>query len=273
MTVRRKFTALLALAALLLGAGCGGGDSLNTAIETDDSVYRQGKQLQRQGRNPEALVAFLKVIEKRGEQYSPESHLEAGLIYLKDIKNPVEATHHFNRYLNLLPKSKEVPYVRGLVETARREFGKSLPGRVLEDRSQLMNLRDQVETLQRDNEQLRAEIVALRGGTAAAPLLSMTRATADGAMARPVAPRTVADDSPIALAPPPSTPSSFSLRPTPNPATPPKPAARTHTVAAHETLYGISVKYARKVDDLFNANRDVMKAKEDLKPGMVLKIP
>jgi nucleoid-associated protein YgaU len=47
-------------------------------------------------------------------------------------------------------------------------------------------------------------------------------------------------------------------------------------VAAKDTLYGISVKYygnGRQVEAIYQANRDVMKDRTDLRPGMVLKIP
>jgi hypothetical protein len=83
MFVHRRIFALMALATLLAGTGCGDGGGRSYGVETDDPVYREGKQLQRQGRNPEALTAFLRVIEKRGEQFAPESHLEAGQIYLQ----------------------------------------------------------------------------------------------------------------------------------------------------------------------------------------------
>ena len=65
MTVRQQFTVLLALVACSLGAGCGGGDGLALSSETDDAFYQQGKQLQKQGRNAEALTAFLKVAESQ----------------------------------------------------------------------------------------------------------------------------------------------------------------------------------------------------------------
>src|SRR5688572_30344317 len=84
MTHRRLF-ALAALLALLLGAGCGDRGA-PTIAEMDEPFYIQGVQLNKQGRNGEALTTFLKVIDKRGERGAPESHLEAGVIYLSHTK-------------------------------------------------------------------------------------------------------------------------------------------------------------------------------------------
>jgi nucleoid-associated protein YgaU len=47
---------------------------------------------------------------------------------------------------------------------------------------------------------------------------------------------------------------------------------------AKDTLYALTVKYygagsIAKADALYEANRDVMKHKNDLRPGMELKIP
>ena len=270
MTAQRNFAALLALAALLLG-GCGG-DRLPTAIETDDAVYQQGKQLQRQGRNPEALLAFLKVIEKRGEQFSPESHLEAGLIYLQDIKDPIEAIHHFRKYLTLQRKSKEAPYVRGLIERAQRELAKSLPGRPLEDQSQWLNLRDQLKELQRENDQLRAEIAAVRGGAAPAPFLRVTQAAVDGNATRLAVVPPAVDESPIALAPAPSASPGAPLFG--KPAVPAKAAGRKHVVGIGDNLYNIARKYGVKMEDLQAANRDLVpNVTTPLRLGAELRIP
>jgi tetratricopeptide (TPR) repeat protein len=261
MPVRRNITVLFALAALLL-AGCS--DSLPTAIETDDPAYRQGKQLQRLGRNPEALVAFLKVIEKRGEQFSPESHLEAGLIYLRHMKDPEEAIHHFRKYLELQRKSKEAPLVRGKLEDARRELLKSFRGRPLEDQSQWLNLRDQVDALQRENDRLKAELASLNGGAAPAPLLRVTHASIDSGVARPAVPPPAVDDSPIALAPVPSSPLAGSLLPGKPAAA--KAAGRKHVVTIGDTLYSISKKYNVKLEELQAANREIV-------PGVTAKLP
>lgn len=278
MTVCRQLAALLALAGLLLGAGCGG-DSRPLAVETDEPFYHQGQQLVKQGRYPEALSAFLKLIEKRGEQASPESHLEAGLIYLKQSpKDPNEAYHHFRKYLELQPKSKQAPGARDLLDNAMREFARLIPGRVLEDQSIRLELADQVKALQRENDELRRELGSLRVGV---PLTTPRSSRSS----------TAADDSPISVAPvrpPPPLAVSSLVAPAParqllftapvaaNSAVPAKAAVRKHTVAPGETLYRISVRYfgnGSKVDDIFNANRDVMATRQDLKPGTQLKIP
>jgi nucleoid-associated protein YgaU len=299
MAVRPQILSLLALAAcLLLGAGCGKGDSQPLSAEVDDPAYRQGQQFVKQGRTQEALTSFLKVIEKRGGQASAESHLEAGLIYLNHSKDPVEAYHHFRQYLAQQPNSPESKHVRELVDTAKRDFARSLPGQPLDNQPPRSQLFDQVERLTRENEELRAELAALRSG-AAAPLRT-TRAPASGeipqvrltvpAAAAPVIP--VEESTPITVAPmrpgaSPVAPAPGQVPPTPSgqnaralPSRPEGAAApmRRHTVAPGDTLYNLTRKYygaisAAKADAIFEANRDVMKNPGDLRPGMEIKIP
>src|SRR5688572_11207362 len=122
MTVRRSFATALTLLLLLGAAGCGGSDPVTLGAEADDGVYKQAKQLQKQGRDSEALTAYLKVIETRGDRESAESHLEAGLIYLRHIKDPIEAIHHFRKYREFKPTSPEAVRVGELIKTAQREF-------------------------------------------------------------------------------------------------------------------------------------------------------
>ncbi len=298
MTVRRTLCAAFALGVLLLGAGCSDRDSVPTISEIDEPLYVQGLQLKRQGRYPEALTAFLKVIDKRGARSAPESHVEAGVIFLDHAKDPIYASYHFRRYLELQPNSKQAEFVRGKVTAAKREFARSIPGRPMEDQSVRMQSDDEVATLRRENAELRAELATLRGG---------------GAMPVPRAPRmiTVPEEAltPSAVPPPVATvvdapPASTPVRPAmpadrppppgvqvqapaPSPVAtpaskpaPPRPApaaaGRTHLVAQKDTLYGISVKYygnGRQVEAIYQANRDVMKDRTDVRPGMTLKLP
>jgi hypothetical protein len=61
MIVCRQIFPGVALLVVLMGAGCGDREGAPLPAETDDPYYVQGIQLQKQGRQAEALNAFLKV--------------------------------------------------------------------------------------------------------------------------------------------------------------------------------------------------------------------
>jgi len=295
MRIRLNIPALLGLLALLLGAGCDRGDNLTLSSETDEPFYRQGQQLSKAGRNQEALNAYLKVIAKRDET-APESHLEVGLILLRHVKDPIAAIYHFRKYLELQPNSRQAIYVRGLIDTAKREFARTLPATPLESQADTLEKQDQIDRLLRENDQLKAELQSLRSGVPAPPIRS--RAPLENESGGPVitipvtpvesTPAPAADESPISAAPiaadeaPLVQSSPARVEPT-RPAAKPasstsKPASsgRTHTVVKGDTLFSIAQKYYNnraKWRDIYAANRDVMPSETSLKPGMQLKIP
>jgi len=96
-----------------------------------------------------------------------------------------------------------------------------------------------------------------------------------------------AHGGPVALPPPPLAPTPVALEePPPAPAPKPEPAKadqpaaaagpRTHTVAEGETLSLLAFKYygsPNKWDKIFDANRDKLKNPDQVRPGMVLKLP
>jgi tetratricopeptide (TPR) repeat protein len=303
MTVRRHLLALAALLALALAAGCGGGDSVPLAAETDEPLYLQGLQLKRQGKHPEALVSFLKVIEKRGDQSSAESHLEVGLICLTQMKDFVEAIHHFQAYLAQKPNSLQAPGVRDLVNSAKREYLKSLLGRAPDE----ITVRPpegsmEFEQLRKENEELRAELATLRGG-GTAPVRATGRGLLtfdpNGNAARGTT-RTApppAEDSPLQLTTTRASTSSRPLLATPpipttargpttgratTAATPaPIPAGRRYRVAAGDSLFSIARKYDpvntnAKVRAIVDANPEAFPGgnfNTPLKQGAELRIP
>ena len=284
-------SALTVLAFGLVGAGCGPGESLGLSAETDDAAYREGQQLVKQGRPQEALSTFLRVIARRGEA-SPESHLEAGLIYKQHIKDPIAAIYHFRKYLEQQPNSRQAPLVRQQIEAAKRDFGRTLPNQPLDSREVRLDGFDQRERLERENEQLRNELATLRGLSGSAPtsLGSVPRgATAESVDARLPAPAAADEASAITLAPianrEPEPSTDFQ---TPANAAgsrgkalaPTAAGGRRHTVAAKDSLYAIAKKYYgaatnARVQSLIEANRDVLPAgaSTPLKEGMTLKIP
>lgn len=295
MTKRLKISGLLALSVLLWGTACERNAGPAFGAETDDANYRRGQQLVRQGRKQEALAAYLKVIEQRGES-APESHLDAGLIYMNDIKDYIAAIYHFRKFLELQPNAVQAQNVRGLVDSAKREFARTLPGSPLENQAPRLGMIDEVERLQREVEQLRAELTAARNGVPAPlnRLLVPTDAASAPAPATaepPMNPIVIGDtgdagvggeeESPITLAPL-SARTITATEPTQTmaAATPPAPTpaknVRRHTVVKGDTLFSLAQRYysnRSKWRDIYEANRDQMPSENALRLGMELKIP
>lgn len=267
------------------------------ADETGEPEYQRGLQLEKQGRPQEALAAYLKVIALRGEDASPESHLEAGVIYLQHVKDPLEAIRHFKKYLELQPNSKQAALVRQQIDAAKRDFSRTLLAQPLENPSDRIKQQDQIASLQRENDQLKAELAALRGGASAPNASALVAAPAGRQRAPGVAP---GGEEPVALvesppvvtstfappaAPPARTvtpiaaPPSRTSAPKAAPKSAPAPAGRRYTVQAKDTLFKIAQRYpgtgstSVRAHAIFEANRDVMKSETDLRPGMDLRIP
>ena len=92
---------ILIFTSLILIVGCAP-SGVEIVSETDEKQYQLGQDYKSQGRMEDALGAFLRVIDARRD--APESHLEAGYIYLRTMKDPVRAIYHFDRYLQFKPQ-------------------------------------------------------------------------------------------------------------------------------------------------------------------------
>jgi tetratricopeptide (TPR) repeat protein len=305
MRLRCFSLVLLALAALFFTAACDRVDSMPFTAEVDEPGYRRGKELIKQGRNQEALAEFQKVIEKRGLNNSPEAHLELGLLYQGHIHDPISAIYHFRKYRELKPNTQQAELVRARIDAAMREFASTLPGKPLDNPLTPADNFDVVQRLQRENEQLKSALARMR---VAVGLSSQPPTDSDGNIVgiapeerRALEPNPIsaatADDSFVVRAPsenPPfeNTPPPITAptRPTPSPAvvnrpaatppaqTPPAASGRRHIVKQGEGLWTIARKYYgnasnAQVDAIYNANRDRMSSKSDLKPGVELRIP
>jgi LysM repeat protein len=282
------------LLCLLLLAGCSDADRVKTATEIDEPAYREGLALNKSGRKQEALNAFLRVIDKRGED-APESHLEAGLLYAQHINDPLSAIYHFKKYLMLRPNSPQAPLIRQRIDAATREFAHTLPAQPLENQPQRVDLVGALDKLKRENDALKQELADLKAGrgnalvvpnepvpvsptavvTAPATNFNFAVDSVPMVRTRPVAPPTRPATAPptpakVASTPPGKAPAS-------TPAAPPAAAGnRRHAVVPGDTLSKISQQYygnRTRVNDILAANRAVLKSAAELKPGMVLRIP
>ena len=284
------------LAALVLLAGCVRRDRQPSADETAEPEYQRGLQLEKQGRPQEALAAYLKVIAQRGEESAPESHLQAGVICLQHGKDPLEAIWHFKKYLAHQANPQRAELVRQQIEAAKRDFARTLLAQPLENPSDRIRLQDQITSLQRENDQLKSDLAAARGGAAVprtssgpgetAILLPTSRPRPAGAPPAgdapvtlvPFTPAVVAGNAPGPSAPPKAAPRQPMGKTSPKPAAP-APSTRKYAVQVKDTLFKIAQRYpgtgtvSARARAIYDANRDVMKSDTDLRPGMELRIP
>jgi len=249
------------------------------AIQGDEPYYREGDRLKRQ-EHKEALGAFLRVIEKRGDD-APESHLEAGLLYQQYFKDPIAAIYHFRRYLDLQPNARQADLVRQRIDAAMRDFAADAAGATAREPGGPARTDEPDRTsCQRENLQLkeswRDAIRRLPEATGShwsrsawrcAPLrLRMPPPPCFSVSARPV--------------PRPRGAAGSAVRTPPAPRATPAPAAasgRTHVVAAGESLLQDRATpingNGTRWPEILEANRDRLKNEGAVRVGMELRIP
>lgn len=238
-------------------------ESVEVVSETDEKQYQLAKSYQGQGRDDEALSAFLRVIDARRD--APESHFEAGYIYLNKMKDPVSAIYHFKRYMQLKPESKQTTQVQQLIETAQKEFARQLPAHPYEGQLDRLDLMELMKGLKRENESLKRDLVAAQKRVQQLEgLLGGARRSSAASPAAPTETR-----QPL--------PSVTTIQPQPEPAQPTAASApRSYTVQSGDTLSRISAKVygtPSRWIDIYQANRDRLSSENALKVGQELRIP
>lgn len=267
-----------ALLAVVLLAGCTGGDRPQYASELDEPSYREGQSLLKSGHRAEALSAFLRVIERRGDD-APESHLEAGMLYLQQVNDPLAAIYHFKKYIAIRPNSPQAPLIRQRIDAAIREFARTLPAQPIPTQGERIDLIAKVDRLQRENESLKQQLADLKGGRIPDEAKEERPAPSPGSAfsvkvdnVLPVVRTSPAPTPRQPVVTPPATAVPGETRPAPASSG----KGRTHTVKAGDTLYKLAQQYygdRARWKEIYSANRGAMKSETDLRAGMTLKIP
>jgi len=253
-----RFALVASLFALFAFSACAP-NGVEIVGETDEKQYQLAKDYQGQGRTEAALSAFLRVIDARRD--APESHFEAGYIYLNSMKDPVKAIYHFDRYLQFKPQSPQATQVRQLIETAQKEFARQLPAHPYQGELDRIDLMELVKSLKVENDSLKRDLVA------AQKRVQQLENVVGGARRVPTAQVST-------VAPQPSrTPAQVqTVAPTPDPAS----APRSYTVKSGDSLSSISRKVygtPSRWIDIYQANRDRLSSENSLKVGQDLRIP
>ncbi len=260
----------VAVLAAALGAGCAKEHNpIVMVAEIDEPQYQYGEQMLRQEHPDEALAAFLGVIKARSDD-APESHLEAGRVYLANKKDPIAAIYHFKAYLAAKPDSDQAPMVKELIDTATKDFARALPG--APNAYDEADLLDQIKGLQTENDNLRHELGSGSvGSVTGVSLESIPQATGPSVSAIPTLNNPSRSPS---LRPTAPTPTAVTVTAAPVPTV--AASGRTYTVAAGDTLSSISMKIfgtRSHWQEIYNLNRDQLPKPESLHIGQVLKLP
>jgi len=254
-----RFPLVLVLLALLFLSACAP-SRVEVVGETDEKQYQLAKSYLSQGRTEEALSAFLRVIDARRD--APESHLEAGYIYLHEMKDPIRAIYHFDRYLQFKPQSPQSPQVRQLIETAQKEFARQLPAQPYQGELDRIDLMELVKSLKVENDSLKRDLIA-----AQKRVRQLEGMLGDARRVPPVQaqqPAAVAQQSPQVQSQEPAA--------APNPADVP----RTYTVQPGDSLSSISRRFygtPSRWIDVYQANRDRLSSENALRVGQDIRIP
>lgn len=244
-------------------------EGVEVVSETDEKQYQLGQDYKSQGRMEEALEAFQRVIDVR--RVAPESHLEAGYIYLRTLKDPVRAIYHFDRYLKHKPQSPQATQVRQLIETAQKEFARQLPAQPYEGELDRIDMMDLVKTLKEENDSLKRDLIA---ATARVEQLEKVLGQARRATQGQMNPGNVS--SATSVAPQVQRPAVSQSQVQRTEAPSPTSAPRTYTVQSGDTLSAISRQVygtPSRWIDIYQANRDRLSSESALRVGQENRIP
>lgn len=268
MTLRAHASRLILtmLAGFALLAGCAPRGSIEVLSEEEDPVFRRARDLYARGMENEALENFLKLIQRRNGN-APESHLDAGNIYLKHLRDPVSAIYHFKHYEALLKRSDRedavdrISLVQERIKAAKKEFAMIFDAKVYKDPLERLKLLDTIEALRSENELLKRQLTDARNRLNVSSETAIVYQPPAGETPQPVrALRAEAPDRAEVSAP---------TRPQGEP-------QRSYMVKSGDSLYKISREVygdGNRWKDILDANRDVIPDQGSLKIGTKIRIP
>ena len=173
-----------------------------------------------------------------GSASSADIHYKLALIYDDKMNDPLNALHHFKRFLTLSPTGKRAEEVKKFMKRDELALLTNLSGDSVVTRAEAVRLRNENLNLRQQIEQRWAQNKATSAGEKAT------------ARAKPISPN---DESAKA-----------------------KSKARSYTVQPGDTLASISRKFYKtssRWGKILDANTDSLSKPSDLKPGQKLTIP
>ncbi|HMP90344.1 MAG TPA: LysM peptidoglycan-binding domain-containing protein [Kiritimatiellia bacterium] len=214
-------------------------------VDDRDSNIKRARDRRAVGDFNGALDFYDKALQRRpGAAFI---HWEMAAIYDQHLTNDVRAIYHYERFLELDPKTERRPYAEQLLAAAKLSYAASLPVRPNEAVQEIARLRKELDVLRNLLAEERERAVRITF-----PAVS-------------TATRTVAVSEPVA---------SQADKPRPEPAK--AVSLEPYVVQPGDTLSRIASKMyndPNKWNIIFEANRTILTRPENVRVGQTLMIP
>ena len=192
---------------------------------------------------PAAVLLYEAALD--GTPKTAEAHFKLGLIYADQLRMPVSALHHFQRYIDLLPNGEHAKDTQKFIQADRLKLGAALGhGATISQ--------EEAKRLKNDNLALRQKVLQLQTDLESANKARAALLKAFGKV----------------------DPSFKAQEQVQKPLI---PGVQTYTVQSGDTLASIARKFYKnnsaRWKDIQDANFNALEGTAKLKPGMVLMIP
>lgn len=252
-----RWIGLVAAHAAVWVIGCGHPPATSDAEQERNPYYQRARKASEM-RDFQAAAEFYRKALVVNPQLA-RAHLELGLLCDDKLGDPISAIYHYRQYLELRPNSDKRQLVEDFIERARLSLAAKLPQSPIIDSGELSRLQDEKLALLQENAMLKTRIAELEKAVATQPVRILQQQPPAVAMAGPAA--AAAAPGVVASAPGPATELG---------------RARTHIVQKGDTLQSLALHYygTRSAwDKIFQANRNLLPSKDQLKIGQQLVIP
>jgi LysM repeat protein len=229
--LQKIFAAALCLGLVVAIGGC---DGMITSRSTQ--VIKDAESKSADGNYLRAITLYESALD--GSAKSADIHYRLALLYDDKMHDPLNALHHFKRYLTLAPTGAHASEVKNFMKKDELELGTSLSGDSVVSRAEAARLKNENLALRKELEDQRARV-----SSAATEKTSTTKGPAgkvDSAGNKPSG------------------------------------KSRTYVVREGDTLASISRKFYKSSGHwkkIRNANRTSVDDPGKLKPGQTLTIP
>jgi len=138
----KNFANAVCIALALSAAGC---DRMITSRSSQ--VIKDAEAKAADGNYPRAITLYESALD--GSDKSADIHYRLALLYDDKVKDPLNALHHFKRYLVLAPNGPHAAEVKTFMKRAEVDLQTSLSGDSIVSRSEAARLRNENLGLQR----------------------------------------------------------------------------------------------------------------------------